>query len=130
MPLEGQQRGAPAREVALGLGDEREEVIHGELAVGEREAEVDLGETPHGAPQNLHHCLKIGLRNMDGRDGALVEVDDESRCGRKVIEDAFEAPHRVQLRPDDDDSIIRVLEDERRGVIDERVTHPSPLIIC
>ena len=48
---------------------------------------------------------------MDGCDGALVEVDDQPRRGREVVQDALETPNPVQLGTHDDDGVISVLEE-------------------
>jgi hypothetical protein len=50
-PRRREQEGPPPRKVPVSLGDERGEGVERELVAGQREPEVGLWETFHGAPE-------------------------------------------------------------------------------
>jgi hypothetical protein len=85
----------------------------------QREAEVGLGKRGDSTAEGGGHVrggLIVGL-NRD--EGALVEVDDQARSGRKGIQNLLEVDHMLRNGSDDDKGVVRVLNYRAEQIINK-----------
>jgi hypothetical protein len=111
----------PSRELQVALGDNRVEICNAQFLGGEREAKIGLGEGGDGAPEGGGNRGSNGVLGMDRAESALVEINGKTRGSGKTVEDPFLLSYMLRDCPDDDKSVIGILENGARKIIHKGV---------
>jgi hypothetical protein len=88
---------------------------------GEGEAKIGLQERGDRASKGQSHSRSDGGFSFDRDKSTFVEIDSEAGCGRELIENSFKVSDMTRDRPNDDESVIRILKDRAGKTIYQRV---------
>jgi hypothetical protein len=88
---------------------------------GEGEAKVGLGKGGDGTPEGGSDVGGDERINLNGHERAFVVVDVKASGLGKVIKKLFEVASMLRNGTNDNESVICILENGARSIINERV---------
>jgi hypothetical protein len=93
----------------------------------ERKAQVGLGEGGDNTTKRSGHIGGKRRVSFDGNEGTFMKVNGEASGSGEIIKQGLKISHVIRDSPNDNKSVICILEDRTREVINQRVQEkPSP----
>jgi hypothetical protein len=124
-PSRRQEEHPPPGQILVDLCNERRESREPQFLGGERQAKVRLREALHAT---LEHTLDLGQqrrRNMHGLQRAFLKVDAKPRRRSKLFEQQPKTTSHGRVRTEDDECVVRILEDGAGGAGAHRRAAPA-----
>ena len=111
----------PASEIFITLGDSRSKVRGPEFVSGEGEAVVSLGEGGNRVAESRSHGSDIARRDMNGDEGAFVEINVEAGGFGEGLKNALQSMDMINACANNNKRVIGVLEYRAREVVNKGV---------
>jgi hypothetical protein len=124
-PTNGEGPTTPTGQFHITLGNDRSKVRIPNFVSGEGEAKVGLRKGGHNTTERGRNGRGRRGLHFDGNKGAFVIVNVEASGVRKVCQEFFEIGRVLRDSPNDYESIVGILQDRARKVINKWVKEQS-----